>query len=204
MSGKFLAVDVSFVEEELDHPEISLLQNQLARLGFRRLGTSREHIVGHPPVFAVCFAAPERLAFASIFISARGSPMLYFFTPFEGGGCVLTARYPRDEERTPNVTKTGAGRYLGDVMIEELEAERDPALALERYGVEWPLAEERWDVVVDAPELVALLEKHAREVQATGKRPYSEWTRESRLRSVREYYELDEAWGSLITPTAQS
>ncbi len=204
MPGKFLAVDVAFIEEHLDHPEVALLSGQLERLGFTWLGTMEERLAGHEPAPSASFACAERQVFASIFMSVRGQPKLFFFTPFEGGGCVLTGRYPRREVRTDKVTFGGAGRVLVEVLTTAMDEGRDIAELLRSYGLTWPVSESLYDAVVEAPPLDELLGQHAREVAAKGRRPYSEWTREARLRSVREFYELDEAWGALVKPTASS
>ena len=208
MPGKFLAtapaIDVRYVDSQLDHPELTLLTTQLERLGFTRLGTLEERLAGHEPAVSANFACAERRAFASIFISVRGQPKLFFFTPFEGGGCVLTGRYPRPEVRTDNVTFTGAGRMIAGVLTDAMAEGKDLEKELAAYGLTWPVPESFFDVVIDPPTLEELLEQHAREVAAKGKPPYREWSKEARLRSIHEFYELDEAWGPLIKPVATS
>ncbi|MBL8956681.1 MAG: hypothetical protein JNK82_38260 [Myxococcaceae bacterium] len=204
MAADPYAIDVRYIDEHLEELEVKVLGRELEALGFTWLGTTEERLAGHAPAVAANWGCAARQTFASVFMSFRGQPKLFLFTPFEGGGSVLTGRYERPEVRTDDVTFSGVGRTLVTVLNETMESGGDLDAELAKYGLEWPVPAEAFDTVVDAPSLEGLLERHAREVAAKGRAPYRDWSRDARLRSIHEFYELDEAWGPLIKPAAES
>lgn len=64
---------------------------QLGTLGFHFLGVKTEKLLLRPEVPEWNFAADAHRSFASIARAGRRT-ILYFYTPFQGGGLVLTAQ----------------------------------------------------------------------------------------------------------------
>jgi hypothetical protein len=66
------------------------LVQQLIDLGFGPVGIRREWSFVRKPKASIDLASPEGHAFATIFL-VGSTPHLYFYTPMQGGGVVLTS-----------------------------------------------------------------------------------------------------------------
>jgi hypothetical protein len=72
------------------HTAVQSLVQQLTNLGFAPLGIRREWSFVRKPKASIDLASPEGHAFATIFL-VGSTPHLYFYTPMQSGGVVLTS-----------------------------------------------------------------------------------------------------------------
>ncbi len=96
--------------------ELTPMAQELARLGFSSIGSRREKPVLAPPTIFYDFANTAERVFATIFLSTRGTPHLYYLTRTRSDGFVITANYRRPSREIPGLYLAGA--------LEDLPPER--------------------------------------------------------------------------------
>ena len=85
------------------------LDAELIELGFVSLGSHLEHPRFGPQMFSFDYAHPTEKCFGTIFLGTNGAAKLYFLTPTEGGGFVVTANHRR-------AAREIKGRYLSGTL----------------------------------------------------------------------------------------
>jgi hypothetical protein len=80
---------------------------ELRALGFEPLGSRYEKAALAPAFVSFDFACAREHAYATLYPSRFGGARLYFLTPVEGGGFVLTANFRRPSR------KSGSGYLAG-------------------------------------------------------------------------------------------
>lgn len=115
---------------------------QLEALGFRRLGVLRQRgPLGALAVAAETYAGPDGTAYADV-SDGRAGPRVVFFTPFAGGGAVVTENVRRRPIATAAIQAAG----LPDAPLPAVHAAH--AVAVRRFG-------QRHGPPSAAPELAA-------------------------------------------------
>ena len=75
----------------MNKAEVRRMASDMEHLGFHLIGTKVERLpLWGGKLRELSLASTDLLAFASIYVS-RSKPIYYFYTPFSGGGVVLTA-----------------------------------------------------------------------------------------------------------------
>ncbi|MHB8875713.1 MAG: hypothetical protein ACYC8T_18665 [Myxococcaceae bacterium] len=91
--------------------ELSGLHKELLSLGFVPVGSHIEKPRLTFETVSYDFANPAERAFATLYLSRRGEPRLYFLTQTEGGAFAITADHRRPSTEKP-------GRYLSGWLEE--------------------------------------------------------------------------------------
>jgi hypothetical protein len=94
--------------DQMDLPsELTALAEQLQALGFTPLGSHEEK----PPLARATrsynYAHPAERVFATLHLSPKGDPRLYFLTPVASDGFVITAGYRRAALEIPGRYRAG-------------------------------------------------------------------------------------------------
>ena len=107
-------------------PPLEKFDAELKDLGFASLGSHVEHPRFGPEMFRYDYAHPAEKCFATSFLGTNGAAKLYFLTPTEGGGFVVTANHRR-------AAREIKGRYLSGTL-EGLPAARLFTAHVRRVG----------------------------------------------------------------------
>lgn len=103
--------------DKMSLPEaLEPLSRLLIGLGFEPLGSRMEKPRLGRALLSYDYAHAAQKVFATLYLGRDGQPRLYFLTPIEGGGFVLTSNYRRPAKEIP-------GHYLSGAL-EELPPER--------------------------------------------------------------------------------
>jgi hypothetical protein len=89
---------------------------ELRALGFASIGSHVEQPKFGPEMVSYDYVHAEHRCFATLYVSTNGGAKLYFLTPTQGGGFVITANHPRPAREIK-------GRYLSG-SLESLPAAR--------------------------------------------------------------------------------
>jgi hypothetical protein len=102
-----VAIEQDAPPDQMKLPEsLIATAKELTALGFEPIGSRYEKTALAPPFISYDYASAPMQAFASLYPSKFGRPRLYFLTPVEGGGFVITANFRRPSR------KSEARRYL--------------------------------------------------------------------------------------------
>lgn len=107
--------------EELEKPDV-----ELRALGFVSLGSHLEQPRFGPEMFSYDYAHPSDRCFATLYVGTTGEAKLYFLTPTQHHGFVITANHRRPAREIK-------GRYLSG-SLEALPAARVYTAHLRRVG----------------------------------------------------------------------
>ncbi len=94
------------LESAKNGPAVQSMIRQLAELGFAPLGTRREWSSVRKPKASFDLASPDGHAFATIFL-VGSAPHLYFYTPTQGAGVVLTSDASGTRTELHNFVRAG-------------------------------------------------------------------------------------------------
>jgi hypothetical protein len=87
--------------------ELAPAAEQLRALGFHALGTHEEKLPLRRATLFYDYAHPGERVFATLHLGADGTPRLYFLTPLEPEGFVVTADYRRPALDIPGRYRSG-------------------------------------------------------------------------------------------------
>jgi hypothetical protein len=91
---------------------------ELRALGFEPLGSRYEKAALAPAFISFDFGCAREHAYATLYPSRFGASRLYFFTPVEGGGFVLTANFRRPSRKsTPGYLAGGLPNIPADRLL---------------------------------------------------------------------------------------
>ncbi len=100
-----MSVDIEDPPDRVVLPaELAPTAKQLGLLGFALIGSRREKPRFAPGVLWYDYANEKERVFATLSVARNGKPRLYYLTPVQGDGFVITANYRRPAKE--------AGRYL--------------------------------------------------------------------------------------------
>lgn len=88
------------------HPAVRVLVQRLLELGFTPVGIRREWSFVRKPTASIDLASPQGHAFATIF-ALGPTPHLYYYTPMQGGGVVLTSDVGGAKTQFADFVRTG-------------------------------------------------------------------------------------------------